>query len=172
MTELDLFETDRLILSGWRLDQVDDLVRLHGNPNVSRYLILSGAPWTRDQAETALKGWIDLFESRQLGKLRLTRKSDNAFIGRAGFGIYGPTGEPEIGYALFEDFHGEGLATEAAAGLRDWYFAEGKGDHFIAFADTRNAPSLAVLAKIGMERTHVEVEPNGLTCQFHILKRP
>ncbi|WP_169195911.1 GNAT family N-acetyltransferase [Devosia sp. MC1541] len=172
MTELDLFETDRLILSGWRFEQVDDLVRLHGNPNVSRYLTVSGDPWTREQAETALKGWIELFETRQLGKLRLRRKSDNAFIGRAGFGIYGPTDEPEIGYALFEDFHGQGFATEAAAGLRDWYFKAGKGDHFIGFADTRNAPSLAVLAKIGMERTHVDIEPNGLTCQFHILKRP
>lgn len=172
MSGSDLFETERLVLSGWRMDQLDDLVRLHGNPNVSRYLTLSGEPWTRPQAETALSGWIDLFQTRQLGKLRLTRKSDGAFIGRAGFGIYGPTGEPEIGYALFEDHHGQGFASEAAAGLRDWFFSADKGEHFIGFADTRNAPSLAVLKKIGMEKTHVETEPSGLTCQFHILRRP
>ena len=41
MSSLDLFETERLVLSGWRMDQVDDLVRLHGNPDVSRYLTLS-----------------------------------------------------------------------------------------------------------------------------------
>lgn len=172
MSSLDLFETERLVLSGWRMDQLDDLVALHGNPNISRYLSLSGAPWTREQAETALRGWIDLFETRQLGKLRLTRKSDGAFIGRAGFGIYPPTGEPEIGYALFEEHHGAGYATEAAAGLRDWFFRAGKGEHFIGFADIRNAPSLAVLKKIGMEETHVETEPNGLRCQFHIYRRP
>ena len=169
---LDLFETERLVLSGWRMDQLDDLLALHGNPNVSRYLSRSGAPWTREQAETALRGWIELFETRQLGKLRLTRKSDGKFIGRAGYGIYPRTGEPEIGYALFEDYHGAGYATEAAAGLRDWIFRETAAPHFIGFADTRNAPSLAVLKKIGMEETHVEVEPNGLTCQFHIYRRP
>ncbi|WP_375598146.1 GNAT family N-acetyltransferase [Devosia sp. Naph2] len=169
---LDLFETERLVLSGWRMDQLDDLLALHGNPNVSRYLSLSGAPWTREQAETALRGWIELFETRQLGKLRLTRKSDGKFIGRAGYGIYPRTGKPEIGYALFEDYHGAGYATEAAAGLRDWIFRETAAPHFIGFADTRNAPSLAVLKKIGMEETHVEVEPNGLTCQFHIYRRP
>ncbi|MEQ9638061.1 MAG: GNAT family N-acetyltransferase [Devosia marina] len=169
---LDLFETERLVLSGWRMDQLDDLLALHGNPNLSRYLSLSGAPWTREQAETALRGWIELFETRQLGKLRLTRKSDGKFIGRAGYGIYPRTGEPEIGYALFEEYHGVGYATEAASGLRDWIFRETDAPHFIGFADTRNAPSLAVLKKIGMEETHVEVEPNGLTCQFHIYRRP
>ncbi len=172
MNGLDLFETERLVLSGWRLDQLDDLIALHGNPNVTRYLTASGAPWTRAEAEAALKTWIGLFEARKLGKLRLTRKSDGAFIGRAGFGIYPRTGEPEIGYALFEDFHGAGYATEAAAGLRDWFFTAERGDHFIGFADTRNAASLAILEKIGMEKTHVETEPGGLACQFHIYRRP
>ena len=29
MTDLTLLETDRLVLSGWRPDQIDDLYRLH-----------------------------------------------------------------------------------------------------------------------------------------------
>ena len=45
------------------------------------------------------------------------------FIVRAGFGIYPSTGEPEIGFALFEAYQGAGYATEAAAGLRDWFFS-------------------------------------------------
>lgn len=172
MSDLNLFETERLVLSGWRLDQLDDLVALHGNPNIARYLSLSGAPWTREQAETALRSWIELFETRRLGKLRLTRKSDGRFIGRAGYGIYPRTADPEIGYALFEEFHGAGYATEAAKGLRDWIFRETDAPQFIGFADVRNAPSRAVLRKIGMVETHVQVEPNGLECQFHLFKRP
>jgi ribosomal-protein-alanine N-acetyltransferase len=39
-------------------------------------------------------------------------------------------------------------------------------------ADVRNAPSLAVLGKIGMEKTHVALDHHGITCQFHILRRP
>lgn len=172
MNDLDLFETERLVLSGWRLDQLDDLLALHGNANIARYLTLSGAPWTHEQAETALKSWIELFETRQLGKLRLRRKSDGVFVGRAGFGIYAPTGEAEIGYALLEEHHGQGYAKEAASGLRDWFFREKTDPHFIGMADTRNAPSLAVLEKIGMAKTHVEIDTNGLLCQFHILRRP
>ena len=172
MSDLDLIETERLVMSGWRMDQLDDLVRLHGTEDIARYLSLSGQPWSREKAEAALVGWIELFETRRLGKLRLTRKSDGAFVGRAGYGIYPPTGEPEIGYALFAEHHGQGYATEAATALRDWIFRDTDAPHFIGFADTRNAPSLAVLRKIGMVPTRVEKEPNGLLCQFHVYERP
>lgn len=172
MSQLTLLETERLVLSGWRLDQVDDLVRLHGKHNVARYLTLSGEPWTFEQARKAVEHWIDLFNTRRLGKLRLTRKSDGRFIGRAGYGIYPPTGEPELGFALFEEYQGQGYATEAATALRDWIFRETDSPRFLGFADTRNAASLAVLRKIGMVATSVEVEPNGLLCQFHVYERP
>ena len=32
MSDLALIETERLVLGGWRQDQLDDLVRLHGDP--------------------------------------------------------------------------------------------------------------------------------------------
>jgi ribosomal-protein-alanine N-acetyltransferase len=172
MSSLDLLETERLVLSGWTMDQVNDLVRLHGNPNISRYLTLSGAPWTQQQAREAVEHWIELFHTRRLGKLRLTRKADGAFIGRAGFGTYPPTDEPELGFALFEEHQGQGYATEAATALRDWIFRETDAPRFLGFADTRNAASLAVLGRIGMVMTRVELEPNGLLCQFHIYERP
>jgi RimJ/RimL family protein N-acetyltransferase len=172
MSELTLLETTRLVLSGWTIDQVEDLVRLHGNPNISRYLTLSGEPWTEPQARKAVEHWIELFATRRLGKMRLTRKSDGLLIGRAGFGVYGPNAEPELGFALFEEYLGEGYATEAASALRDWIFRETDAPLFLGFADTRNAPSLAVLGKVGMVKTHVETEPNGLLCQFHVYERP
>jgi RimJ/RimL family protein N-acetyltransferase len=169
MSGLDLLETERLLLSGWRMDQVDDLERLHGTDAIARYLNADGKSWTRTQCETAVAHWIELFETRRLGKLRLTRKSDGAFIGRAGYGIYPPTGEPELGFALFEQHQGQGYATEAATALRDWIFRDTDAPRFIGMADTRNIPSLTVL---GMVRTHVETEPNGHGIQFHIYERP
>lgn len=91
---------------------------------------------------------------------------------RAGFGIYPPTGEHELGYALFTEHQGKGYATDAATGLRDWIIRETDVSHFIGFADTRNTGSLAVLRKIGMVPTRVETDNLGLTCQFHIYERP
>jgi RimJ/RimL family protein N-acetyltransferase len=172
MSDLTLLETERLVLSGWRADQIGDLVRLHGNPIVARYLKDHGQPWSQQEMDEALANWIELFETQRLGKLRLTRKSDGVLVGRAGYGIYPPTGEPELGYSLYPEFWGNGYAFEAASALRDWIFRETDWDHFIGMADTRNAPSLAILDKIGMTRTRVEANDEGQHCQFFIYERP
>lgn len=172
MTDLDVIETDRLVLSGWRADQIDDLVRLHGDPRVARYLTPHGQPWSRETMEQSLAHWIELFETRRLGKLRVRRKADNVLVGRAGFGTYPPDAVPEIGYSLYPEFWGNGYAFEAASGLRDWYFRETEGDHFIGLADVNNAPSLKVLDRIGMERTHVGMSYENHYCQFFIHRRP
>jgi RimJ/RimL family protein N-acetyltransferase len=165
-----LLETERLRLEGWREDQLDDLVRLHGDPEIAQYLSDDGKAWTVQQCADGLALWIDNFKTHRMGKLRLIRKSDGAFIGRAGFGFYPPTGEPEIGYALFREHRGQGYATEAANALRDWIFRATDWDHFIGFADVRNHASLAVLRRIGMVPTHTE-ETMGFEVQFHVLRK-
>ena len=170
MTDLGVLETDRLVLTGWRSDQVDDLVRLHGDPLISRYFTADGAPWSREKCATQLDKWIDQFNLHRMGKLRVTRKADGTMVGRAGFGLHEPTGEPEIGFAMFREFQGHGYATEAASGLRDWIFRETEWDHFIGFADVRNAPSLRVLGRIGMRETRVG-DFEGMTCRFHVLEK-
>jgi len=171
MSDLDLLETPRLVLSGWRRDQLDDLVRLHGDPRVSAYLSASGEPWTREQAATALESYVSLFEDRRMGKLRVRRKHDGVLLGRAGFGTYGESEVPELGYALFRDFWGFGYASEAARALRDWIFAETAWDYFLGAADVRNAASRRVLRGIGMIETHMK-EEDGAMLQFHIYERP
>ena len=168
MNGLDLLETERLVLSGWRMDQLDDLVRLHGDPRVSTYLSASGEPWTRERCARSLAHWIELFDTQRMGKLRAVRKADGVLVGRAGFSLYG--GEPEIGYALYPEFRGHGYATEAAAGLRDWIFRDTKWDHFIGFADMRNAASRKILRGIGMRETYV-ADYEGAACQFHVLDK-
>ena len=170
MSGLDLIGTERLVLSGWTMDQVDDLLRLHGNPDVSRYLKGDGSAWTRGECEARIALWRDNFASHRMGKLRVRRKSDGVLVGRAGFGLHGERGEPEIGYAMFPEYHGNGYATEAARALRDWIFRETDWMYFLGFADVRNAPSLAVLTKIGMVRTHV-AGVDGQQTQFHIMHK-
>ena len=170
MSDLTLLETERLVLSGWTMDQVDDLVRLHGDARVARYLDADGQPWGRTKCEARVALWRENFTSQRMGKMRVERKSDGMLVGRAGFGLHGERGEPEIGYAMFPEHHGHGYATEAASALRDWLFRETDWMYFLGFADVRNAPSLAVLSRIGMVRTHVD-QLDGQAAQFHIMHK-
>lgn len=173
MTEdLDLIETERLVLSGWQPDQLGDLMRLHGDPRVTTFFH-PPRPWTEAEVSAALETWMGLFASRRLGKLRIRRKIDGAFVGRAGFGIWAPTGEAEIGYAVLPEHWGNGYAFEAASGLRDWFFRANEDDQFIGLADVNNTPSLAILTRIGMTPTHVAPYggEGGRPYQFHVFRR-
>ncbi len=166
-----VLETERLRLTNWLPTHIGDLLALHGDPEVSRYLSADGQPEDLAQAEERLTLWARNFAEHRMGKLRATDKRTGEFVGRAGFGIYPPTGEPEIGYALLREHWGKGYAVEAASGLRDWIFRETDWDHFIGFADVRNAASLAVLERIGMTRTHTANAPDGLAHHHHVFRR-
>lgn len=154
MPATTVLETERLRLTTWLPEHLDDLFRLHSDPEVSRYL--TGSPETREQGEARLKLWADNFRTHQMGKLRMTSKTDGAFVGRAGYGLYPRTLEPELGYALLRENWGCGYAKEAAAGLRDWIFRETDHAYFIGSADIRP--------------TEIRTDPDG-TAQFHIFAR-
>jgi RimJ/RimL family protein N-acetyltransferase len=168
---LDLLETERLVLSGWTRDQIGDLVRLHGDPVVARYLTAHGRPWTMEAMETALDHWIDLFETQRLGKLRVRRKSDGVLVGRAGYGIYGDNNEPELGYSLYPEHWGQGYAFEAASALRDWLWRETEWPFFWGMADVNNAASIRILRGIGMTPLGQRMSGDHF-CEFHIMHRP
>ncbi len=75
---------------------------------------------------------------------------DGLFIGRAGLSPFELTNEIELGYVLKQEVWGRGLATEAAAAVARWAFANLKVEHLIAFTHPQNMASQRVLIKIGM----------------------
>lgn len=171
MSDAVILQTERLALTPWRADQLDDLVALQSDPKVARFYDIAGVPWTREKCETRLATWATELAEHGLGKHRLVRRSDSLLIGRAGFSMHARTGEAELGYGLASEFWGLGYATEIAAALRDWYFATRTEDHFIAFAHRDNTASRHVLEKIGMVATYAMMFAD-MPHQFYTLKRP
>lgn len=84
---------------------------------------------------------------------------DGRMIGHAGFhgppGVNGPGADDavEIGYTIFEPWRGRGYATEAARALMEWARAEHGIRRFIASVAPGNAPSLAIVRRLGFEQT-------------------
>lgn len=165
MTDETVLETSRLLLRTWRDTDLDDLVWLHSQVKASRYLSVTGRPWTRDEAAGRLTGWGEEYLLYGVTKFKLQRRDDGRFVGRAGFSIFAATGQFELGYAIAPQFWGQGYATEIAGALATFFFDREIGDHFIAFAHVDNAASLKVLEKIGMRFQHTG-PMNGL--QAHV----
>ena len=55
----------------------------------------------------------------------------------------------EIGFTIARQRQGVGFATEAAAKLMDYLFAEGVATKLVANSDRRNEASISVLLKLG-----------------------
>jgi [ribosomal protein S5]-alanine N-acetyltransferase len=164
-----LLETDRLRLETWGPAAMDDLLELHGHPKVSRFLDAQGRSYSRESLERRLAEWSAEWSRYGLGKQRLVRRSDDAFVGRAGFSLYHGH-DPEIGYALMHRHWGQGYASEIATALRDWVFDAMNYRRFIGFAHVENFASRRVMEKIGMKATH-QAPVADMPHQFYALER-
>ncbi|WP_029041985.1 GNAT family N-acetyltransferase [Cucumibacter marinus] len=167
--------SDRLVFSTWLDTDLDDIFALHSDPEVTRYISARGKPESRERGRERLSQWAADHARHGFCKFRVTSRDRGDFLGRAGFGMLGSGGDgeavPELGYALCRSAWGQGYASEASMALRDWFFNEGFGDRFIAFADLENPGSLRVLEKIGMRRTHQAPLESGALFQFFDLTR-
>jgi RimJ/RimL family protein N-acetyltransferase len=165
--------------------------------SVSSTLIESLREGRRVDAEAALgapipAAWPDEgdrgFLGRRLEQMRrdpevqrwlvraLVLRDEEAMIGHAGFhglpGSQGLTaGKAEFGYTVFPGHRGRGYATEAAEALMDW--AESQGIHdFVASVSPGNAPSLAIVHKLGFVQTGDQWdEEDGLELVFELSRR-
>jgi RimJ/RimL family protein N-acetyltransferase len=83
------------------------------------------------------------------------RRAGRPMVGHAGF--HGHPGvnaarlpdAVELGYTVFEPFRRQGYATEAVRGLIRWAHDERGIRRFLASVAPANAPSLAIVAKLG-----------------------
>lgn len=148
----DVLRTERLALEPWSQDAADLLATLARTPAVVRY-IGDGTTWSdaRIVATAAAKAvqWDDHGFGWRLARL------DGAPIGfialeLAGEGAGIPADDHEIGWWLDPAAWGRGLASEAAAAVRDEAFQRVGAPHITARIQPTNAASHGVARGIGL----------------------
>ena len=95
------------------------------------------------------------------------REASRPMIGHIGFHEAPIDGVLEMGYTVFEKYRRQGYAYEAIHGMMRWaHEAHGIG-RFRVSVSPDNAPSLALAAKLGFERTGEQMDPeDGLEYVF------
>ncbi|MBX3579809.1 MAG: GNAT family N-acetyltransferase [Rhizobiaceae bacterium] len=165
----DFLTTERLILRPWTEADLDDVLRLHAHAEVTRHLP-GGEPWTREVAAENLAGWMRHYKTHGFGKLKMLRREDGLFVGRAGVAFMEEADAFELGYTIAPAFQGRGYATEIAAALARWFLTSGVRDRLIAISHVDNAPSRRVLEKIGM-RFERNATLASLPCDVYAMGR-
>lgn len=156
-------ESERLTLHPLAEDDVDLLIEMWTNPNVTKYM---GGRYTEEQLKEEHHIVMRRCGGGCIGIWALTTKSNDEKIGTAillpmpvieddtnwdlmkGDAI--PDCEIEIGYMLKETAWGKGYATEACKRLLKFAFEESPLTEVVAVTDEENSASQNVLLKSGL----------------------
>jgi RimJ/RimL family protein N-acetyltransferase len=145
-----ILETSRLVLREMTLDDLDFVAAMLAHPEVMRYYPKC---YSRAEAEGWIVRQIGRYNSHGHGLWLVSDKTTGEPVGQVGLSpqVVDGVEEPEIGYLIHHPFWRRGLASEAAAGVRDHAFNVLGKDYVISLIRPENIPSQGVARKIGME---------------------
>jgi RimJ/RimL family protein N-acetyltransferase len=149
MSDLQL-ETPRLCLRLMQLSDLDDLLRIFGDPKVMASFGV--ATFNREQMERWMQRNIRHQDRYGYGLFSVILRSEGLLIGDCGLENMEVDGdqETELGYDFRSDYWNQGFATEAASAVRDYAFDVLHLPRLISFIRVGNAASRRVSEKIGM----------------------
>jgi ribosomal-protein-alanine N-acetyltransferase len=162
-----VLSTQRLTLTTWVEQDLDELALLHSDPETMRYVRL-GRPESREETRDLLASYLREQVDPGWTKWRIADQRGR-LVGRAGFG--GHSRDRELGYTIRHDMWGQGIASEIAPALVRWH-REHNGTvprmRLLAYVTLENLPSRRVLEKAGLAFTGY-AEHNRMNCAIYEL---
>lgn len=174
--DLNVFETERLILRKWSERDIEPFAEMNGDKEVM-------AHFPRHLSYDETVGFYDRiikeFDEFGFGLYAVERKSDGRFIGYVGFHrfAFDAPFSPgvEIGWRLGHEYWNNGYATEAAFGCLSYARKTGLiSGSVYSFTAVCNRRSQRVMQKIGMEYAGTfphPALPDGDPLKEHVLYR-
>ena len=144
--------TERLLLRPHRLEDLDDLVRFHSDPEVVRHV-----PWpVRDRAATeetlrVKLGQAVLEEHGQWLVLAVELRDTGRVVGEVLL-KWASDRQGELGFAFAQDVHGQGYATEAATAILRLAFDDLGFHRVTAVCVADNTASARLLQRLGFRQ--------------------
>ncbi len=149
---LTVIRTERTILREFAMSDLDSLIRLYSEPNMTDYM---DGIYPKDQEKEYEKAYIDTgYRFFGYGMWVVIDKETAELIGRAGVenSELCHEAEAELGYAVSEKFRGKGIATEVCTAILEYCFEELSMERIFARVDPENKPSKRVLMKLGFAK--------------------
>lgn len=149
---IPILETERLVLRGHRVDDLDATAAMWGDPKVVRHI--GGKPFTRTECWTRLLRYVGHWALLGYGYWVITERSSGKFIGEGGLAdfkrdLHPPLTAPEVGWALIPSAHGRGYATEAVTRILQWSETVLGAERTVCLIDPGNEASFRVAQKVG-----------------------
>jgi ribosomal-protein-alanine N-acetyltransferase len=168
VTGATAIETPRLILRELESDDLDALVALYADEEVMRY-IGRGGPLPAEAAARYLERQRALYRERGFGEWATVEKDTGDMVGLCGLILWPDIDgveELEVAYLLARGAWGRGLATEAAAAIRDHAVARLGRHRLVSCIYPAHTASIHVAEKVGM-RHEKDFDYEGTTMALY-----
>ena len=144
-------ESPRLTLRRFADADLEPFLAYLNDPEVARYQ--SWESYTEEQARDVIEQQKNRSPGRagQWFTFALELKETGTLVGHVALRMLDAQ-QAEIGFTMARAFHGRGLASEAAARVLDYAFAELNLHRVTAITDCLNEKSAALLERLGMRR--------------------
>lgn len=153
MTPFTVLETDRLRLRRFRDDDCALFMAYRNDPKVARYQSWEGITEAEARALIQDVKEIQPWTPGEWLQIAIELKEIGLLVGDCAFKIdEDDERQAEIGYTLARAYQGRGIASEAVSCLLEYAFASLGLHRVIAITDVENAPSVALLARLGLRR--------------------
>ncbi|HYP02642.1 MAG TPA: GNAT family protein [Pyrinomonadaceae bacterium] len=152
-THFTPLESARLILRRFADRDLAPFLAYLNDPDVARYQTWES--YTEREAQAAIDTQKELVPglAGRWFTFALEARETGALVGHVALSVKAEEQrQAEIGFTLAREYHGEGLAFEAAARVLDYVFDELKLHRVVAITDCENTRSVALLERLGMRR--------------------
>ncbi|MEM7555095.1 MAG: GNAT family N-acetyltransferase [Cyanobacteria bacterium P01_A01_bin.84] len=141
-------ETERLILRGFREEDLDAYTEMCANEEVMRY-VGTGETLSRSESWRSMAMVLGHWYLRGYGLWAVEERENGEMIGR--IGCWKPEGwiDLEVGWTLRRSFWGRGYATEAGFASMKYAFEELGRERIISLIRPDNIASQRVAEKLG-----------------------
>lgn len=156
-------ETARLLIRPFDGADVDAMAAIYGDPEVMRHVDLGVLD--RDGTATLLEEYRRAQDRRGFSTWAVVEKASGDVVGDVGFGVYAPTGEPELGYTLAAAVWARGYAFEAVRACVAAAFAHLPHPRLLAKVEPENERSLRLTERLEMQT----VETIAVGARLHLL---
>jgi ribosomal-protein-alanine N-acetyltransferase len=150
MNKLPEINTERLILTELKADDIKDIVNYASNKKISDSTLNLPHPYSEKDAIY----WINLahqgLKSRTNYIFAIRLKEESRFIGGIGLGVEKRFNRAEIGYWIAEPFWGKGIATEATKAVIEFGFKDLGLNKLTSSHLSKNPASGKVMQNSGM----------------------
>jgi RimJ/RimL family protein N-acetyltransferase len=157
-------ETPRLILRGWRPEDVAPYAAMMADAETARFITRKGLPYSEAQTWGEIAWLIGHWQLLGHGLFVVEERATGAFLGRVG--SLQPPGYPgfEIAWALAPAARGRGYAEEAARAAIGWSLERFAPDRIVSLIHPDNRASQRLATRLGGRRTSEQFAPLHELC--------